>query len=191
MLKTIQTANTTLFQSIFRSCCDPTLPKIARFLSFTGDGWFYLLLFPLVLILKPVYAFETLLLAALGFTIERLIYYILKLGFKRRRPPTFLANVESLIIASDELSLPSGHTSAAFFFVTFLCVALGPLFLPLYLWAAMVGLSRILLAYIFQLISSPEQQLDPSLRWLLPENSTMSQPISSLPEIFVQPVSIA
>jgi len=149
MLKTIQTADTTLFQSIFRSCCDPTLPKIARFLSFTGDGWFYLLLFPLVLILKPVYTFETLLLAALGFTIERLIYYILKLGFKRRRPPTFLANVESLIIASDEFSLPSGHTSAAFFFVTFLCVALGPLFLPLYLWAAMVGLSRILLGVHF------------------------------------------
>ena len=48
-------------------------------------------------------------------------------------------------MASDEFSLPSGHTSAAFFFCTFLCAGFSLAFLPLYLWARCVSLSRVVL----------------------------------------------
>ena len=149
MLNVIQAADSKLFLTIFRNHISSPLSKTARQISRSADGWLYCLLIPVIILFKPDQVNELVLLAATGFAIERLIYYVLKNAFKRRRPPQFHEEIKSLIIAADEFSLPSGHTSAAFFFVTFLCTGISLIFLPLYLWATAVGFSRIILGVHF------------------------------------------
>ena len=134
MFETIQVADSKLFLSVFSKYSISSLSKTARLISWSADGWLYFLLVPIIFLIKPQQANEILPLAILGFAGERLIYFTLKSSFKRPRPPKYLDSVKSLINASDEFSLPSGHTSAAFFFVTFLCVGISPLFLLMYLW---------------------------------------------------------
>jgi len=149
MLNVIQAADSRLFLTIFRNHRNSPLSKTARQISRSADGWLYCLLAPLIILFKPDQVNEFVLLATIGFVIERLIYFVLKNSFKRRRPPRLLEGIESLIIAADEFSLPSGHTSAAFFFVTFLCAGISLVFLPLYLWAIAVGFSRVILGVHF------------------------------------------
>lgn len=87
--------------------------------------------------------------ALLAFSIERAVYWVLKNTLRRRRPADLLPGFRSRIVASDEFSFPSGHTCAAFLFVTLLCAHFGLWLLPLYGWAAMVGMSRIYLGVHF------------------------------------------
>src|SRR5690606_15639529 len=79
----------------------------------------------------------------------RTLYFVLKRSIRRRRPPEAISGFKAVIVASDEFSLPSGHTSAAFLFVTFLCAGFSLLFIPLYLWAIAVGFSRVILGVHF------------------------------------------
>jgi len=125
------------------------MTKAALIVSYTGDGWLYFTLLPLIIIIKPEQTREYLYLALTAFIIERGLYYIFKNLFRRRRPPVVIQGFQSVITASDRFSLPSGHTSAAFLFVTFLCCGISWLFLPLYLWAMAVGASRVILGVHF------------------------------------------
>ena len=149
MFENIQAADSKFLLSVFSKYSISSLSKTARLISWSADGWLYFLLAPIIFLIKPQQTNEILLLAILGFAGERLIYFMLKSSFKRRRPPEYPDSIESLITASDEFSLPSGHTSAAFFFVTFLCVGIRPLFIPMFLWAMAVGLSRVILGVHF------------------------------------------
>ena len=125
-----------------------SLTKISRYLSKTGDGSLYLLIGAL---LYWQFGLENTLLQTLllAFAIERPLYFVLKNGFKRNRPQAILKNFRSTIIPSDKFSFPSGHTSAAFLMATLLGVAFPALFVPLYLWAALVGFSRVILGVHF------------------------------------------
>lgn len=89
---------------------------------------------------------QTLLLALL---IERPVYFILKNGFKRNRPQAALKDFQSLVTPSDQFSFPSGHTSAAFLVAVISGVFIPILLFPLLFWAALVGLSRIVLGVHF------------------------------------------
>jgi len=88
-------------------------------------------------------------LASAAFIIERAIYYVLKKNLKRRRPPAAIPGFRSLVTPSDEFSFPSGHTSGAFLFTTLCLLWFGVVALPLYFWASLVGLSRVLLGVHF------------------------------------------
>lgn len=125
------------------------LTKAALIISFTADGWLYFLLLPAIIVIKPEQTREYLHLALAAYAIERALYYIFKNTFRRRRPPAAIQGFHSVITASDRFSLPSGHTSAAFLFVTFLCCGLSWIFLPLYVWAFAVGGSRVILGVHF------------------------------------------
>jgi undecaprenyl-diphosphatase len=149
MLKYLQVLDTRSFLTLFTISCNPRLTRVALGLSFTADGWFYFILLPIIILARPEQTRELITLAMLAFGTERLVYCILKNGFKRRRPPDYLTGIQSVVQASDQFSLPSGHTSAAFLFVTFLCVGISPVFLPLYLWACGVGASRVILGVHF------------------------------------------
>jgi undecaprenyl-diphosphatase len=85
----------------------------------------------------------------LAFAIERPLYWILKNVFKRNRPPDIIPCFQSIVKASDKFSFPSGHTAAAFLLATLCYVFFGAIALPLFIWAAMVGLSRIWLGVHF------------------------------------------
>lgn len=149
MIRYIQDFDTRTFLSVLNAGCHATLTKTALIVSATADGWLYFLLIPLLILLKPDQARELILLALWAFGLERTLYYSLKRTFKRRRPPAAIHGFKAAITAADEFSLPSGHTSAAFLFVTFLCYSVGFMFLPLYLWASAVGASRVILGVHF------------------------------------------
>ncbi len=119
---------------------------LSRWVSRSADGHLYIML----VILFAVSA-EWLLVSVLvlGFLIERIIYFIVKNRLKRLRPQQAMANFTSVIQPSDQFSFPSGHTSAAFFVVCILSAFFPSLLLPLFLWAACVGLSRVMLGVHF------------------------------------------
>ncbi len=150
MLETIHRWDVTTFQRITSSQLHKTLIKFARLISFTGDGWFYPLV-PLVIYLLgyPEIAKQFFIVVGAAYIIERTIYPVAKRSFKRRRPANIVPNFESVIVASDEFSFPSGHTSAAFLMTSMLVLFFGPMFAGLYLWALAVGASRVILGVHF------------------------------------------
>jgi len=145
MLQYIQSFDTKACLSLAGQSRPISLATLARRISATADGWLYLMLVPLALLLKPQAARQIVYTSLIAFTVERLCYLVLKNTIRRQRPQQALAGFTARIKPSDRFSLPSGHTSAAFLFVTLLCTLLTPLFLPLYLWSAMVGGSRVVL----------------------------------------------
>lgn len=117
----------------------------ARLLSRTGDGYLPILTPIIFLNLNdPI-------LRQLGwqiivlFVIERIVYFVLKNTLKRQRPAETVVSFTAIIVASDKFSFPSGHTSAATLFAAIVSSHLPVLGGILFLWAAGVGLSRIIL----------------------------------------------
>lgn len=149
MIKRVHAFDVKTFQSVSQIIHNPLFFKVIRSISTSADGWLYISLPLMILALKPNLAKEYISLGIIGFMLERCIYFALKNLIKRRRPPNAIEGFKSIIMASDEFSFPSGHTSAAFFFCTFLCLGFGLQFLPLYCWAVLVGVSRVLLGVHF------------------------------------------
>lgn len=145
MLQYIQSFDTRAFLSLAGDPHPTTVARLSRKISASADGWLYLLLIPLALLAKPEVARHIVMTSLTAFTIERVCYFVLKNTIRRQRPQQALANFTAHIVPGDRFSLPSGHTSAAFLFVTLLCTLLSPLFFPLYLWSAAVGASRVVL----------------------------------------------
>ena len=128
----------------------------ARHISKSADGWLYVLL-GLALFKYEGLNSPSLQAMLLAFPIERTIYFVLKNSFKRNRPAAALDNFVSVIIPADQFSFPSGHTSAAFMMATLLNYFLLPfadtsltvLLYGLFVWAASVGFSRVVLGVHF------------------------------------------
>lgn len=135
-------------------CCTlvrtrPIISRLSRYVSHTGDGYYYALLLLLLFYSRQEidHSFYWAMFAA--FTLERLIYYSLKKSFKRDRPAQAIADYQSLIEPADRFSFPSGHTSAAFLFASGLSVLFPGLTVAFYLWAGCVGISRFILGVHF------------------------------------------
>jgi undecaprenyl-diphosphatase len=146
MLENIQLIDRRLLLLLGQS--ESWLAQHARPVSRTADGHLYVIL-PLVLSMVSELGDRLLFATALAFSAERAIYWVLKNTLRRKRPAQALPGFESTIIASDEFSFPSGHTSAAFLFATLLCLHFGPLLLFTYAWAMAVGMSRVYLGVHF------------------------------------------
>ena len=89
--------------------------------------------------------------ALLAFAAELPLYLLLKNALRRQRP----VGLPVFITPSDRYSLPSGHTAAAFLMATVLAASF-PLWAPLlFLWAILVGASRLLLGvhYLSDLVA--------------------------------------
>ena len=145
MLQYLQLFDTSTFLALSRHPRRILLARISLLLSATADGWLYSLLVPIAIFTKPAAARHILQLALWAFMVERICYYVLKNTLRRRRPQQSLAGFVACIEPADKFSLPSGHTSAAFLFVTLLCLTISPFCLLLYPWAASVGFSRVML----------------------------------------------
>ncbi|MEM8560934.1 MAG: phosphatase PAP2 family protein [Pseudomonadota bacterium] len=149
MLARLHAADRQLFTRIFRQSERKAIIPLARALSRSGDGYLYALI-PLTLWALNIPKSGLLVIAlALGFTLERILYGILKRTLKRRRPANAIPGFNSLIIASDKFSFPSGHASGAFLFATSMTFTFGAPLLAIYLWASGVALSRVLLGVHF------------------------------------------
>ena len=149
MLETIHRWDVTTFHRIISSGPHTSLVKVARLISHSADGWAYPLSPFIVWLLGYPDAARFAWVTAISFLIERSLYLVAKRGFKRRRPANVVPGYRSHIVASDEFSFPSGHTSAAFLAVSLLVLFYGPAFAVLYVWSACVGASRVILGVHF------------------------------------------
>lgn len=121
----------------------------ARWVSRTGDGPPYVLL-ALAFWLSQQQALQAYVLdLLLAFAIELPLYITLKNTVRRRRPMVALPGSQALIVPSDQFSLPSGHTAAAFVMVAMALLHFGVIALLALPWALAVGLSRVMLGVHF------------------------------------------
>jgi undecaprenyl-diphosphatase len=149
ILSVLQQVDLRLFAWLFRNGERYLLIAPARAVSRSGDGYLHMLT-PLLLAGISAPRAEQLVAAlALALAIERPIYWLLKNALRRRRPEQYVPGLRSLIVASDQFSFPSGHSSAAFLLVACLCVIYGSAAASLLIWAGAVGLSRVLLGVHF------------------------------------------
>ena len=149
LLNTLNQVDTRMFLWCVNSRHQAVLARTARLVSRTGDGYLQIAL-PLALAITAGQAGANLLLCALlAFAIELPIYWLLKNSFQRRRPPEAIPSFHSVITASDRFSFPSGHTAAAALLATLVYLHFGGVAAPLMVWAALVGVSRVLLGVHF------------------------------------------
>ena len=150
ILASLQRLDVALFDRAYGYCQNmPKVRKSAKLVSRSGDGYMQLLTPALVWfsesILLPTY-FVAL---GLAMVIERSLYFIMKNTLKRLRPADFKPNFQSVVTTSDKFSFPSGHTSAAFCFTWVTAAVLGSAFAVLFVWASIVGSSRLVLGVHF------------------------------------------
>ncbi|MGR5119534.1 phosphatase PAP2 family protein [Vibrio astriarenae] len=123
--------------------------RMSRAVSHTGDGHLYAVIALVAYLLDDTLGKAFVMCGLLAFLIELPIYWTLKNSFKRRRPQEFSEQLVSFITPSDRYSLPSGHTAAGFLMATVISHYYPPLAPVAFVWAGLIGLSRILLGVHF------------------------------------------
>ncbi|HRH77426.1 MAG TPA: phosphatase PAP2 family protein [Cellvibrionaceae bacterium] len=118
----------------------------ARICSASGDGFIYGVA---ALGLWRLQLGNPLKALALGYAIERCIYFIAKPLFRRNRPAAALPHYTPFIQPADKFSFPSGHSSAAFLFATVWHIGELGYSAIAYLWAANIAFSRVMLGVHF------------------------------------------
>ncbi|PSW56053.1 phosphatase PAP2 family protein [Photobacterium leiognathi] len=119
----------------------PSLAKISRIVSRTGDGHLYVLIGLMVWLVDDQQGSAFLRYGLLMFLIELPLYWLLKNSFKRDRP----VSLPTFIKPSDRYSLPSGHTAAAFMMAALISSFFPAFSFLVWCWAGCIGLSRVLL----------------------------------------------
>lgn len=119
---------------------------LSRYVSKSADGYLYMIA-ALVFALTTHWQIVKFLFA--GYLLERPLYFLLKNILKRNRPQQTIPGFKSVIQPSDQFSFPSGHTSAAFFFMGVISFFYPVLVIPFLLWAITVGVSRVMLGVHF------------------------------------------
>lgn len=119
--------------------------KSVRFISRTGDGVWYLLIALFLLLLEPTHGNAFFWAGIIAYSLDVSLYLLLKNLIKRDRPAVRIDYYKAWITPSDKFSFPSGHTAAAFLFAC-LVANFYPLFaIPCFIWASLIGVSRVLL----------------------------------------------
>lgn len=121
------------------------LPTWFRYISKSADGHLY----PIVLLglfyLDNNYGYLLIYTAIMAYALEVPIYLLLKHFFKRPRPCDLKFRIDTFIVPADKFSLPSGHTAAAFLMATLISFYYPSLAAFAFVWASLVGMSRIVL----------------------------------------------
>ena len=125
------------------------ITQFSKLLSTSADGLGYLVLGVGFLIFNVEQNRSVFLALCLAFLIERIIYLVIKNGFKRNRPGSAIDGFKMFIKPSDQFSFPSGHTSGAFLFATFIAFLFPQFSALVYIWAASIACSRIFLGVHF------------------------------------------
>ncbi len=145
LFQTIFIIDQLIFLQIFNWNGKKYLDQFFLFVSRSADGYLYVLISILLLILEPKWGSQICLVLLISFAIEIPIYKIIKDNIKRHRPHEHINGIDFLISPPDRFSFPSGHTAGAFIFAILLSSHYSFIDVPLLFWAASVGLSRIYL----------------------------------------------
>jgi undecaprenyl-diphosphatase len=116
-----------------------------RAISRSADGQLYVLIALVAMVWGNDQAALALKTAVLAFGIEVPAFILLKKAIRRDRPFVHLAQSKTALTPSDQFSMPSGHTAAAFVAASLVFVFLPGLSYLAFLWASMVGVSRVVL----------------------------------------------
>lgn len=127
------------------------IPKLFFYISKTGDGYFYAPIAFLLYYLDTEHGSVFVFTAIMAYVLEIPIYLAMKHLFKRPRPCDYLHHLNALIIPSDKFSLPSGHTAAAFLMATVVSQFYPSLTAVAFIWASLIGASRLVLRVHFPL----------------------------------------
>ncbi|MCZ4337261.1 phosphatase PAP2 family protein [Shewanella colwelliana] len=155
MFESIAKLDRQIFTLINDFGCKHRLSVTARLVSKSGDGPIYLYLSVCLLLVHP--SGQLLFNSALAaFIVELPLYLILKNTIRRTRPCYQAAlnagsNKPVHFEPSDKFSLPSGHTAAAFVMASALASVYPAIAVMVFLWAGLIGLSRIILGVHYPL----------------------------------------
>ncbi len=145
----------------------------ARAFSRSGDGLMQVLLPSLLWLLDSAHGATLFLSTAIAFCIERPLYWVLKNGFQRRRPPEIIPSFRSVVTASDRFSFPSGHTCGAFVLAGMVSESYATLTVPLYLWSSAVGISRVVLGVHFPTDILAGALIGSGIAWFVTSNFSL------------------
>ena len=145
MLSRLNEYDRQLFTKVFKQREQHPAIPFARLLSRSGEGVLHVLIPLAVWELQLPTLDELVSLLLLSLVLERSLHWTLKNTLKRPRPQNSIPGLRCLTNASNQFSFPSGHSSRAFLLATVLAVVYGGATSAMYLWAAGVGLSRVLL----------------------------------------------
>ncbi len=118
----------------------------ARLCSASGDGFIYC---AAAVILWRFQLIKPLTVLAVGFALERCVYFIAKPLIRRDRPAVALNQYQAFIKPVDTFSFPSGHSSAAFLFASIWQLTDIQYSFIAFIWAANVAFSRVMLGVHF------------------------------------------
>lgn len=138
--------DTVLFHRIFGWGDRRFLNRSFRLISWSANGYLY----PIIALYVYLTYTETvskpfLVSAFVAFPIKGLLYHFLKQSMKRDRPFDKINDIHFRVRPPDRFSFPSGHTASAFLIMTLLIRFFPVLQIPIFLWAATVGISRVYL----------------------------------------------
>jgi undecaprenyl-diphosphatase len=121
------------------------LSNILRWISHSANGYYYPLIPVLLMFVDAEMAWSFFLTGLAAFALELPVNKILKIIIKRARPFEVLNNINMRILSDDRFSFPSGHSAGAFLTAVLLSCYYPILILPAFIWASLVGISRVFL----------------------------------------------
>jgi undecaprenyl-diphosphatase len=119
--------------------------RLFYWISRSADGYLYIMYGLSLLITFGTFGRVLLLAMLAAFAANLIVYYLVKNLIKRERPFRAIENLSNLIVPPDKYSFPSGHTAGAFIIAQIMSFQFPSLEGPLFIWAALVGISRIFL----------------------------------------------
>ena len=144
-LELLDVTDTRLFFWLSAHNQKKTIALLSQIISTLGNGPLYALIGITMWIWGGPEGKTLFYAGVIAYCFELPIYYILKNSIKRDRPCHKIVDVVSLVTPSDKFSFPSGHTAAAFIFASIVVTFSPILAIPAYLFATLVGLSRVML----------------------------------------------
>ena len=145
MLNVLANLDITVYRRFIRLQQSSSLTQSARLVSHSGDGYLYGLFGVIMLLVADSDSLMFIKAGVVAFLIELPCFMILKAKIKRDRPFIRVSNSSSVITPADKFSMPSGHTTAAFLMASLIGYVFPVFLIAVYCWAALIGISRIVL----------------------------------------------
>lgn len=121
----------------------PRIDILMNIISRAADGHIYVGIAVLLFWLNHELGLDFLQAAFIAFSLETVVYLVIKKFTHRLRPFEALTNIKSLIRPPDRFSFPSGHTAGAFIMATLISGIYSIVCIPAFIIASLVGFSRI------------------------------------------------
>lgn len=140
--------------------------KVTRWISRSGDGYSYAIIACVLASFDGAESLPLITTLVIGFAVEIPLFTVLKRVLKRQRPYQKFPSFHAVIMAHDQFSFPSGHTTAAFLFAGIMSTYFPTWFSLFYVWAVAVGFSRVLLGVHYPGDIAAGAFLGSALAWL-------------------------